>query len=318
MAKYTFLVPAYKPDYLNQALESMLEQSYEDFQIIVSNDCSPHDIKSIVNSYNDSRIIYRENRKNIGGDRLIEHWNLLVDLCDSPYLIMAADDDIYESNFLVDVDEKSKSYPQTDVIRTRACRIDENGVIIDIENLFDPIGTELDAIYNAFCANQIWCVGNYVFKTESLKREGCFVDFPYAWFSDLATVLMMAKKGICYTAQCGFKFRLSGTNISNTKKSRLIDSQKLNATIKFGEWLSDYFEKLDEPDDTLSKRRKSRAIHNARTIVYSQIGDYGWSSSYWNLIRIYRRLKKDAGFSKGSFIKHYTLAALARKIGKYV
>ena len=110
MAKYTFLVPVFKPDFLDKALESMLNQSFEDFVIILSNDCSPYDIKSVVNRFNDSRIIYRENRENIGGYRLVDHWNLLVQLCESPYLIMAADDDIYEKNFLKDFNEKTVDF----------------------------------------------------------------------------------------------------------------------------------------------------------------------------------------------------------------
>ena len=33
MAKYTFLVPAFKPDFLDIAIGSMLSQSFEDFNI---------------------------------------------------------------------------------------------------------------------------------------------------------------------------------------------------------------------------------------------------------------------------------------------
>lgn len=318
MAKYTFLVPAYKPDFLDIAIGSMLSQSFEDFNIIISNDCSPYDLKSIVDRYKDIRITYRENPTNIGGYRLVDHWNKLVELCDSPYLIIAADDDIYDSNFLADVDNKCKEYPQVDVIRTRTCRINGVDDVIDIEGIFDSFGNEVDAIYNSFCSNQIWCVGNYVFKTETLKHKGGFIDFPYAWFSDLATALMMSRNGICYTTHFGFKFRLSETNISSSKKNKLIDRQKLLATIEFGEWLSDFIKEIEEPTDILSIRRKTSAIHNAKNIIYSQIGDYGWSIGYLDFIKIYRRISKWPDFSKGSFVKNYTLAALARKIGKYV
>lgn len=285
MAKYTFLVPVFKPDFLDKALESMLNQSFEDFVIILSNDCSPYDIKSVVNRFNDSRIIYRENRENIGGYRLVDHWNLLVQLCESPYLIMAADDDIYEKNFLKDIDSICSHYPKVDIIRSRTCRINENDEIIDIENLYDTFGTELDAVYNSFCSNQIWCVGNYVFKTDVLKQNGGFVDFPYAWFSDLATALMMSKNGICHTKHSGFKFRLSGTNISTAKKNKLIDREKLYATLQFCEWLCNFFNDLEESCNILSRRRKIKAIHNARNIIYSQIGDYGWSINYFDLIK---------------------------------
>lgn len=43
--KYTFLLPAYKSKYLSDAIKSILRQTYEDFQIIVSDDKSPENIK---------------------------------------------------------------------------------------------------------------------------------------------------------------------------------------------------------------------------------------------------------------------------------
>jgi nicotinate-nucleotide adenylyltransferase len=45
MSRYTFLLPAYKAKYLPEALESIKRQSFQDFEVIVSDDCSPEDIK---------------------------------------------------------------------------------------------------------------------------------------------------------------------------------------------------------------------------------------------------------------------------------
>ena len=49
MIKYTFLLPAYKPNFLEEALRSIKDQTYSDFKVLVSDDCSPHDLKSIYN-----------------------------------------------------------------------------------------------------------------------------------------------------------------------------------------------------------------------------------------------------------------------------
>ncbi len=318
MAKYTFLLPVFKAKYLARALDSILNQTYKDFEIIVSNDNSPEDILSIIKNYNDTRIRYRENNVNIGGLRLVNHWNLLLSLCESPYIVMASDDDIYEKNFLADIDESTKINPNVDIIRSRTRRIDNHDRVIDDEVIYDSVGSEIDAIYNSICTNQIWCIGNYVFKTKKLKEVGGFVSFPYAWFSDLATVLIMSKDGICYTKNNGFRFRLSETNISNTKRNKELDREKLQATIMFGEWLTDYFKQVIVPNDIISQRHLTKAIHNANKIVYSQIGDYGWSIGCLDLIKVYFRLRRWPDFSKVSFIKNYILSALARKIGKNV
>ena len=318
MSKFTFLIPAFKIHYLENALESILSQTYDDFKVIVSNDCSPYDIKSIVDKFKDDRILYRENSENIGGERLVDHWNLLVELCDTPYLIMASDDDIYEKDFLKEVNALTENYPEADIIRSRTSKIDNQGNVIETECIFDTNGSELDAAYNSFCANQIWCVGNYVFKTKRLKEVGGFVKFPFAWFSDLSTALLLSKNGICYTYNNGFKFRLAEENISNTKKNKCLDKQKLYATVLFGEWLSEYIRNIDVSADKLSTIHKGKVIHSSKSIIYSQIGDYSWSIGYRDLLKVYSTLKKYNDFSKFSFLKNFLLAVLARKIGKYV
>ena len=66
--KYTFLLPAYKPNFLEEALVSIKEQTYTDFKVIVSDDCSPHDLKSIFEKTcgDDPRFVFRRNEKNMG------------------------------------------------------------------------------------------------------------------------------------------------------------------------------------------------------------------------------------------------------------
>ena len=36
MTKYTFLLPAYKPNFLEEALRSIKDQTYSDFKVLVS------------------------------------------------------------------------------------------------------------------------------------------------------------------------------------------------------------------------------------------------------------------------------------------
>ena len=47
--KYTFLLPAYKPDFLEVALRSIKSQTLKDFKVLVSDDCSPYNLKSVYN-----------------------------------------------------------------------------------------------------------------------------------------------------------------------------------------------------------------------------------------------------------------------------
>lgn len=65
--KVSVVMPVYNgEDYLNEAIESILTQTYENFEFIIINDGSTDSSEEIIQSYNDSRIIYLCNEKNYG------------------------------------------------------------------------------------------------------------------------------------------------------------------------------------------------------------------------------------------------------------
>lgn len=98
--KYQFILPAYKQTYLKKALESILSQTYRNFEVIVIDDASPEDLKSVCNDFTDTRLHYYKNKVNIGGKNLCHMWEHCLKYACSEYLILASDDDIFEPEFL--------------------------------------------------------------------------------------------------------------------------------------------------------------------------------------------------------------------------
>lgn len=68
MAVISFIMPAYKSQYLSAAIESILAQDCGNWELVIVDDCSPEDLKSIVDRYNDDRIRYYRNEKNLGAE----------------------------------------------------------------------------------------------------------------------------------------------------------------------------------------------------------------------------------------------------------
>lgn len=61
------VIPTYdRPRLLERAVESVLKQTYEDYEVIVVDDASPTDIRSVVDSFDDSRIQYVAHEENRG------------------------------------------------------------------------------------------------------------------------------------------------------------------------------------------------------------------------------------------------------------
>lgn len=321
MCKYILLLPAYKPNYLMAALKSIFAQTYNDFKVIVSDDCSPYNLHGIVapfiEKYGDGKITYRRNEKNIGGENLVDHWNLLVDQCDSEYLIMASDDDMYTPRFLEIVDDLSKKYPQVDVIRTRIQLINEKDEVSTKEDIFEEYQTGLEATFSIFCGRYLGCIGNYVFRTKALKSRGGFVNLPYAWFSDLLTVVSVLENGQANSHDILFSFRLSGINISDTSKNRAVDRGKLKATIGYDKYMSYVVSKWTAPKNLYERTMQQGIISAFKHRAYSQAGDYSWATPICQWRKIYNSMKAQPYFSKGSFLKYFGESVFNRWFARF-
>lgn len=86
------LMPVYNAGkYLSQAIESILGQTFQDFEFIIIDDGSTDDSKAIVKSYQDSRIVFVANEYN---KKLVETLNSGFDLCQGKYIVRMDADDI--------------------------------------------------------------------------------------------------------------------------------------------------------------------------------------------------------------------------------
>ena len=237
--KYTFLMPAYKASFLRDAIQSLLNQTYRDFQLIVSDDCSPEGLKEIVDEFDDERIIYRRNLKNTGAEQLIEHWNLLLGLADTEYVVLSPDDDMYSPTFLEEIDKLTIKYPAVNILKSRSQLVNAEGEPFKKDMLYEEVISQFENIYHQALGNHISGIGNYVFKNEALRGIGGFVYYPYAWWSDVMTTIKLSNNGMAVTREILFHFRQSDQNISSTNSKLSERRAKANATFKFYEESND-------------------------------------------------------------------------------
>lgn len=235
--KYTFLLPAYKSRFLRETLESIQAQTYKDFTVLVSDDCSPEPIYDIVHPFlQDPRFSYRRNASNIGAENLPDHWNLLLATCHSPYLIMAGDDDIYEPTFLEKMDRLVVIFKDVNLFRCRFDQINEIGEVIRTEGTFKEFEDRRAFVQSLFDENYLHAIGQFIFNTHCLQSVGGFKSFPLAWFSDDATAILCSNNGTAHSSEVLFHFRHSGINISTAKGNTHYDRMKVKAVVLFYRW----------------------------------------------------------------------------------
>ncbi len=103
------LMPVYNVEkYVAQAVESILNQTYRDFELIVLDDCSPDKSSAIIDQYDDKRIVRYKGTENVGLANIL---NVGIGLARGRYIARMDSDDVSFSNRLqtqVDYLEKHK------------------------------------------------------------------------------------------------------------------------------------------------------------------------------------------------------------------
>ena len=92
------LIPVYKTaPYLREAMDSMLCQTFKDFELIVLNDCSPDNAEEILDAYDDSRIVRYKGENNVGLSNVL---NVGIGMARGKYIARMDSDDISLPNRL--------------------------------------------------------------------------------------------------------------------------------------------------------------------------------------------------------------------------
>ena len=80
--KFSITIPAYRSQFLKEAINSVVNQTWQDWELVIVDDCSPEDLRSVVNPFlADSRISYYRNEKNCGAINVVDNWNICLSHC---------------------------------------------------------------------------------------------------------------------------------------------------------------------------------------------------------------------------------------------
>jgi glycosyltransferase involved in cell wall biosynthesis len=130
--KYKFEVPEISvimPTYnnavfLSEAIESMLNQTYGNFEMLIINDGSYDNTLNVIMSYKDSRISTISNSKNMG---IAYSLNLGIANSKGRYIARMDSDDVSEINRFEEQISYMKNNPDIDICGTQIRCFDENG-----------------------------------------------------------------------------------------------------------------------------------------------------------------------------------------------
>ena len=110
----SILMPVYKTaPYIREAMDSILSQTFTDYELIVLNDCSPDDADEILNTYSDPRIVRYKGEKNVGLSNIL---NVGIGMARGKYIARMDSDDLsYPDRLQIQV-EYLESHPDIDLV----------------------------------------------------------------------------------------------------------------------------------------------------------------------------------------------------------
>lgn len=190
-----FIVTYNRVEYLKKAIDSVLNQTCRDFELIILDNCSTDGTEEYIKSLNDERITYIRHEKNIGGGGNIAY---AFAHCKGDYFAVFHDDDVLHTNLLEEAAAYLDSHEQCAAVSCLSNIIDENGSYTRITD--EAKAQERTFSGSGFFAEYINNQRNFVFpatlyRTAFIKEKQINMTFAAGPCADVVVYMDIEKGG---------------------------------------------------------------------------------------------------------------------------
>ena len=258
--RFSILIPAFKKAYFRECLESVLTQDFVDYEVVVVNDASPEDLDAVIEEFKDNpKLRYYKNEKNYGIVHLVDNWNKCLGYAQGEYIINMGDDDLLLPCCLSEYDKLIRQFPDLAVYHGWTKIIDSEGHFIDIQMPRPLKESAYTMILQAWNDGKQW-IGDFCFRTQTLREQGGFHPFPMAWGSDRITAIKCAAvAGIANTQVPVFQYRVHRSRLTESNNTVLKIDTRQEITKWYEEFLS---KKADNDVDELMRVQAKMTLHS--------------------------------------------------------
>jgi glycosyltransferase involved in cell wall biosynthesis len=191
--KVGIVIPSYgRPAYLKQAVESAINQDYENLEVVVVDDLSPDgEVKAYLDRLNHPQVRCFINEKNLGttanydkGVRLLNddvEWALILD-----------NDDFLDRSFVRTMIETRRKYPQSKAIYGRQIFITDDGDRIEKPETPPELESAEDYVLLRCRGKRDIRSSAVFFNLEQFRRMGGYPQFPSGMSTDTVLIFALA------------------------------------------------------------------------------------------------------------------------------
>jgi glycosyltransferase involved in cell wall biosynthesis len=167
---FTVIIPLYnKENFIGKTLESVLHQTFHNFEVIIVNDSSTDKSLKKVQEFNDERIKIIEHPINKG---LSASRNTGIKNASADYIAFLDADDVWKPEFLQKIYELISSYPKAGLFATEYLEVYPNG--ISIAHNFKLNTGIVDNFFEAGLKQSVYCPSALCVKKSILDKTGLF------------------------------------------------------------------------------------------------------------------------------------------------
>jgi len=140
-------IPTYNSaKFLRESLDSMVNQTYSNKEIIISDNASTDETEKIVKEYVEKyKIKYYRNDKNIGAE---VNFTRCIELANGEFIAIYHSDDIYDKEIIARQVEYLNGHPNSGAVSTLAYDIDEEGEVFNCRDIPSEINKGNNCEYN--------------------------------------------------------------------------------------------------------------------------------------------------------------------------
>lgn len=206
--------------FIAEQVKSILNQSFQDFEIVIHDDCSTDGTYDLLCQFaqKDSRIILKRNKHNLGFSK---NFKTIVEDCTGKYIAFSDQDDIWETKHL---EILHSIIGNKDVACGNALLVDQDDHSLGF-TMKEVVGMQNEIKSDRICWRLFF--DNFVQGSAMLvRRELCekylpvpdIVKFHDYWLALVASL----NNGIIYTTEIVLRYRQHGNNVTSNKKNSII------------------------------------------------------------------------------------------------
>ena len=243
MSKYSIILPVRNGGtYVKECVNSILSQSFTDFNFIVLDNNSTDGTPEWIESLKDDRIIIYRSTESLG---IVGNWSRIVNTAKNEFITLIGHDDILDPHYLTVMDELIKKYPDASLYQTHFRYIDSKGDTIK-KGLPMKEKQSPEEVLKVFLRTEMDVIGTgFMMRSKDYDALGGIPDYPNLIFADFELWINLARKSYMAVAkEESFAFRV---HQSTTQTSA--DETLLKAFSRF----VGYLEHIQRADPQLGK-----------------------------------------------------------------